>query len=881
MVSTLSPYGNSVRQKACSAWRNEAPALKSILKRGVSALPVDRDHAVILRSGSAKWNAWRDKNATTVPDLVGFALKPSERQLTAPRGRPLNLRSARLHGAMFRFAALSGVDLEAAELLGIDLAHARLDHANLFRADLSAASLDHADLTAANLMKTNLAGSRLRFTCLSAARLSAANLSGADLTYAKFNDADLKGADLSYAVLDYADFQGASLSGVNLRGANLYHARNLTRAQLEGSLGANSSLLPPSLQSLEDRLRILRTTPKSFARLDQAEWLPEFRQDRSSRTFIFLTAAALTVAGVSLAVLDVDLPLFGDAAQPEQGQEPTSDPPVTPVIPTRKASPDQLAPQEPAASASVAPVPNVGAGAAASEANQSARREHPSAAEETSSLLQVQKNRSEPAEDTKDRPRAAISDANQPALAATTEVATPAATELPDTSEHAVPVIVPFGHAEVAALDPNAHFDVASADGGEAALAASQSNGPAIHADSDGSLTQQASTHANLEAPENAPLAHADGALDVASVAPKHALDFGDGAPPDPIRVAALSDTNVRLGAEGSAKEESNAAAATTTPGRDPGLLATAENEPLLLVVSLRDQHIDIFRGADLVTSAKISSGKRGYDTRTGVFSILEKKRYHHSNLYSGAPMPWMQRLTRSGTALHAGVIPGYPASHGCIRLPYSFAPKLFAMTKVGGNVVVASDRITPKPIQHANLFQPESRPTPLLVASIGSADISGAIGAVPIEIAALASGMMHATDALVGANSHALDSAGTAYAEAVGSKSQPCGGARDRRSAAHPRDPANRARQAHRGSEPSCFARLSQTAKVHRQDGSCHDHGDTGVSEGERHARNRGLHQRPRPDAVRGGGKTRAARRQVIRQAEFSRVVCRPHPNS
>ena len=95
------------------------------------------------------------------------------------------------------------------------------------------------------------------------------------------------------------------------------------------------------------------------------------------------------------------------------------------------------------------------------------------------------------------------------------------------------------------------------------------------------------------------------------------------------------------------------------------------------------------------------------------MFSILEKRRYHRSNLYSGAPMPWMQRLTRSGTALHAGVVPGYPASHGCVRLPFSFAPKLFEMTAVGGNVVVAGARLVPEPIEHPKLFQPLSRPAP------------------------------------------------------------------------------------------------------------------------------------------------------------------------
>ena len=140
-----------------------------------------------------------------------------------------------------------------------------------------------------------------------------------------------------------------------------------------------------------------------------------------------------------------------------------------------------------------------------------------------------------------------------------------------------------------------------------------------------------------------------------------------------------------------------------------PAPPATASVDPLMLVVSLKQQKLEVYRGTTLVVSSKISSGKPGYDTRTGVFSILEKRRRHHSNLYSNAPMPWMQRMTWSGTALHAGVIPGYPASHGCVRLPFSFAPKLFQMTNVGENVVVATERVVPIPVEHPNLFQPAS----------------------------------------------------------------------------------------------------------------------------------------------------------------------------
>lgn len=140
-------------------------------------------------------------------------------------------------------------------------------------------------------------------------------------------------------------------------------------------------------------------------------------------------------------------------------------------------------------------------------------------------------------------------------------------------------------------------------------------------------------------------------------------------------------------------------------------------SEPMVLVVSLKQQKLDVYRGTTLVTSSAVSTGMPGHATKAGVFSILEKQRFHHSNIYSGAPMPWMNRITWSGTAFHAGVVPGYPASHGCIRLPFSFAPKLFKITTVGDNVVVTRDRPTPQPIDHPALFQPlPPPPAPAMV---------------------------------------------------------------------------------------------------------------------------------------------------------------------
>ena len=133
-----------------------------------------------------------------------------------------------------------------------------------------------------------------------------------------------------------------------------------------------------------------------------------------------------------------------------------------------------------------------------------------------------------------------------------------------------------------------------------------------------------------------------------------------------------------------------------------------ANGEPMTLVVSLGKQKVDVYRGTTLITSSKrLDRNARLRHQGGRVQHSREAAGIHHSNLYSGAPMPWMNRITWSGTALHAGVVPGYPASHGCIRLPFSFAPKLFKITTVGDNVIVARDRLAPQLIEHADLFQP------------------------------------------------------------------------------------------------------------------------------------------------------------------------------
>ncbi len=113
------------------------------------------------------------------------------------------------------------------------------------------------------------------------------------------------------------------------------------------------------------------------------------------------------------------------------------------------------------------------------------------------------------------------------------------------------------------------------------------------------------------------------------------------------------------------------------------------DGAPISIAIDLTNQRGFIFQGDALVGITAVSTGRRGHGTPTGSFPILEKARFHRSNIYSNAPMPFMQRLTWGGIALHAGYNPGRPASHGCIRLPYGFARILFQATRVGGTVVV------------------------------------------------------------------------------------------------------------------------------------------------------------------------------------------------
>ncbi len=128
----------------------------------------------------------------------------------------------------------------------------------------------------------------------------------------------------------------------------------------------------------------------------------------------------------------------------------------------------------------------------------------------------------------------------------------------------------------------------------------------------------------------------------------------------------------------------------------DPALLPAgyAAPGPVSLVVSIPAQRAYVYRDGVLIGVSTVSTGSPGRDTPTGDFTILQKQVFHRSNLYSNAPMPFMQRLTWDGIALHAGHLPGYPASHGCIRLPKEFARQLYQLTEMGGMVSVIGEDV-------------------------------------------------------------------------------------------------------------------------------------------------------------------------------------------
>ena len=179
--------------------------------------------------------------------------------------------------------------------------------------------------------------------------------------------------------------------------------------------------------------------------------------------------------------------------------------------------------------------------------------------------------------------------------------------------------------------------------------------------------------------------------------------------------------------------------------------------EPIMAIVSLREQQITVYDDKGWIMRAPVSSGQKDRETPAGIFSILQKQAEHYSSLYDDAFMPHMQRLTWSGIALHGGPLPGYPASHGCIRLPYSFAERLFRATKLGMRVIVAPGNVGPVAIDHPALFQPKTGQVAVAAAAATAkaeeatvnADQARLVAATAFRESALAIASVRKTEAL------------------------------------------------------------------------------------------------------------------------------------
>jgi hypothetical protein len=184
-----------------------------------------------------------------------------------------------------------------------------------------------------------------------------------------------------------------------------------------------------------------------------------------------------------------------------------------------------------------------------------------------------------------------------------------------------------------------------------------------------------------------------------------------------PARVAILSlAAMIVAGDPAGAASGHNERSVTSVESRTPG-------EPIMAVISLHDQRITVYDAQGWILRAPVSSGQKGRETPAGIFSVIEKEAEHYSNLYDDAYMPHMQRITWSGIALHGGPLPGFPASHGCVRMPYDFAARLFDMTRLGMRVIVAPSNVAPIEIAHPALFQPKPGAGAVAAARAAEAD--------------------------------------------------------------------------------------------------------------------------------------------------------------
>ena len=171
--------------------------------------------------------------------------------------------------------------------------------------------------------------------------------------------------------------------------------------------------------------------------------------------------------------------------------------------------------------------------------------------------------------------------------------------------------------------------------------------------------------------------------------------------PPAIVTLAAMAALTA-LTADAAAKQARPAPATEATAPRDAG-------EPIMAIVSIKSQQVTFYDADGWILRAPVSTGITGRETPAGVFAVVEKDKDHHSTLYDDAWMPNMQRITWNGIALHGGPLPGYAASHGCVRMPYGFAEKLFDKTRIGMRVIISPDDAEPVDFSHPALFVPKA----------------------------------------------------------------------------------------------------------------------------------------------------------------------------
>src|SRR5712672_4813302 len=164
--------------------------------------------------------------------------------------------------------------------------------------------------------------------------------------------------------------------------------------------------------------------------------------------------------------------------------------------------------------------------------------------------------------------------------------------------------------------------------------------------------------------------------------------------------MAALMAITTAQPADAAARQARPERTTEATASRDAG-------EPIMAIVSIKSQKVTFYDADGWVLRAPVSSGTKGRETPAGVFSVVQKDKDHHSSLYDDAWMPNMQRITWSGIALHGGPLPGYAASHGCVRMPYDFAEKLFDKKRIGMRVIIAPNDAEPVEFIHPALFVP------------------------------------------------------------------------------------------------------------------------------------------------------------------------------